>query len=129
MKHPVDVTVGARVRELRIKHSMSQTKLGDAIGVTFQQIQKYENGSNRMGASRLMQVATALRVPVAYLFEGIDGPGAGDITTEPMQKEAAKVARDWAAIEDPAIQRTMRQILRTFARGAGDGAVPIRSAA
>jgi transcriptional regulator with XRE-family HTH domain len=68
---PIDIHVGARIRMRRLMLSMSQTKLGDALGVTFQQVQKYESGFNRVGASRLQQVAIALQVPVAFFFEGL----------------------------------------------------------
>ena len=71
---PVDVYVGSKVRERRLKMEMSQTALGEAIGLTFQQVQKYEKGSNRIGSSRLMQIANVLDVPPTYFFEG--SPGA-----------------------------------------------------
>jgi transcriptional regulator with XRE-family HTH domain len=116
-KHPVDVAVGARVRELRIRAGMSQTKLGDALGVSFQQIQKYENGANRMGASRLVQVATALNVPLAHLFVGISGPEE-DLNSAPLDKEASKVARDWAAIPNQSMRDTLRKVVKTMAREA-----------
>lgn len=70
---PVDVHVGAKVRARRLELGMSQEKLGEAIGLTFQQVQKYEKGSNRIGSSRLVQIANALDVPPTYFFE--DGPG------------------------------------------------------
>ena len=68
--HSIDQHVGSRVRMRREMLGMSQSKLADAIGLTFQQVQKYEKGTNRMGASRLMQIANVLRVPVAFFFEG-----------------------------------------------------------
>ena len=67
---PVDRYVGSRVRMRRLMLGMSQTKLADAIGLTFQQVQKYEKGTNRMGASRLQQIAGILKVPVTFFFEG-----------------------------------------------------------
>lgn len=67
---PVDGHVGALVRQRRLEVGMSQEKLGDAIGLTFQQVQKYEKGTNRIGSSRLMQIANALGVPPTYFFEG-----------------------------------------------------------
>src|SRR5262245_35868745 len=67
---PIDQYVGARVRMQRQLLEMSQTKLGDALGLTFQQIQKYEKGANRIGASRLQQIAHILQVPVSFFFEG-----------------------------------------------------------
>src|SRR5213079_845292 len=66
--HPVDVHVGARMRQRRTLLGMSQEKLGTAVGLTFQQIQKYERGSNRIGSSRLFEFAKALAVPVAYFL-------------------------------------------------------------
>jgi transcriptional regulator with XRE-family HTH domain len=71
---PTDLHVGRRVRMRRIMLSMSQEKLGFALGLTFQQVQKYEKGANRIGASRLQQLSHILQVPVAFFFEG--GPNA-----------------------------------------------------
>jgi transcriptional regulator with XRE-family HTH domain len=68
--HPVDVHVGARMRQRRTLLGMSQEKLGTAVGLTFQQIQKYEKGTNRIGASRLQQISNILQVPVSFFFEG-----------------------------------------------------------
>jgi transcriptional regulator with XRE-family HTH domain len=68
--NPTDKHVGARVRMRRMMLSMSQEKLGDALGLTFQQVQKYEKGANRIGASRLQQIAAILQVPVSFFFEG-----------------------------------------------------------
>ena len=65
---PVDVEVGRRIRSRRLALGMSQEKLGEALGITFQQIQKYEKGTNRVGASRLAQIATTLDVSPAYFF-------------------------------------------------------------
>ena len=69
--NPVDRHVGSRVRMRRMMLSMSQEKLGDALGLTFQQVQKYEKGTNRIGASRLQQISHILQVPVAFFFEGV----------------------------------------------------------
>ena len=71
---PTDKHVGARVRMRRMMLSMSQEKLGDALGLTFQQVQKYEKGTNRIGASRLQHISSILQVPVSFFFEG--GPRA-----------------------------------------------------
>jgi transcriptional regulator with XRE-family HTH domain len=82
--NPIDKHVGSRVRMRRMMLSMSQEKLGDALGLTFQQVQKYEKGTNRIGASRLQQISNILQVPVAFFFEGapdLDGarpPGSKD---------------------------------------------------
>jgi len=68
---PIDKHVGSRVRMRRIMLAMSQEKLGAALGLTFQQVQKYEKGTNRIGASRLQQISQILQVPVAFFFEGL----------------------------------------------------------
>src|SRR3954467_5924778 len=68
--NPIDKHVGSRVRMRRMMLSMSQEKLGDALGLTFQQVQKYEKGNNRISASRLQQISNILQVPVAFFFEG-----------------------------------------------------------
>ncbi len=68
--NPIDKHVGSRVRMRRMMLAMSQEKLGDALGLTFQQVQKYEKGTNRIGASRLQLISNILQVPVAFFFEG-----------------------------------------------------------
>jgi len=74
--NPIDKHVGSRVRMRRMMIGMSQEKLGEKLGITFQQIQKYEKGTNRVGASRLQQIATSLSVPPSFLFEGAPVPDA-----------------------------------------------------
>ena len=68
--NPIDRHVGSRVRMRRMMLGMSQEKLGDALGLTFQQVQKYEKGTNRIGASRLQQISNSLQVPVSFFFDG-----------------------------------------------------------
>ncbi|HEX2655035.1 MAG TPA: helix-turn-helix transcriptional regulator [Xanthobacteraceae bacterium] len=80
--NPIDKHVGSRVRMRRMMLSMSQEKLGDALGLTFQQVQKYEKGTNRIGASRLQQISHTLQVPVAFFFEGAPSPHEQNGSTE-----------------------------------------------
>src|SRR5438034_8794140 len=68
--NPIDKHVGSRVRMRRMMLAMSQERLGDALGLTFQQVQKYEKGANRIGASRLQQISHILQVPVSFFFDG-----------------------------------------------------------
>src|SRR4051812_9661776 len=75
--HPIDKYVGSRVRMRRIALSMSQEKVADALDLTFQQVQKYEKGTNRISASRLQQISNILRVPVPFFFEGAPHSGHG----------------------------------------------------
>ena len=72
---PVDHHIGMRVRNRRLALGMSQEALGDALGLTFQQVQKYEKGANRIGASRLLQIAQVLGVGIEFFFEGLDTAG------------------------------------------------------
>lgn len=74
--NPIDRHVGSRVRMRRMMMGMSQERLGDSLGLTFQQVQKYEKGTNRIGASRLQQIAEILQVPVAFFFDGAPGQHA-----------------------------------------------------
>jgi transcriptional regulator with XRE-family HTH domain len=79
--HPIDQYVGARVRMRRVELEMSQIELGQMIGVSFQQVQKYEKGSNRISASRLKKIAAALQMPVSFFFE--DLPDKTDVYSTP----------------------------------------------
>jgi transcriptional regulator with XRE-family HTH domain len=81
---PTDLHVGKVVRMRRMMLGMSQTLLGDALGITFQQVQKYEKGANRISASRLQQIAGTLQVPVPFFFEGLpDGAGTSGASAPP----------------------------------------------
>ena len=82
MKHPVDVHVGKRIRHRRWLVGMTQQQLAESVGIKFQQIQKYETGMNRVSASRLWDIASALSVPVSFFFEGLDDAGASVSTDE-----------------------------------------------
>ena len=78
--NPTDRHVGDRIRMRRKMQGMSQEKLGDALGLTFQQVQKYEKGTNRIGASRLQHIASIQQVPISFFFEG--APGLSDVLDE-----------------------------------------------
>jgi len=84
---PVDTWVGKRIRMKRMMLSMSQTTLGERLGLTFQQVQKYEKGANRVGASRLQQIAGVLQVPVSFFF---DGAPTGTVVGRTEGKRQAK---------------------------------------
>jgi transcriptional regulator with XRE-family HTH domain len=87
--NPIDKHVGARVRMRRIILGMSQEKLADTLGVTFQQVQKYEKGTNRIGASRLQEISKSLQVPPSFFF---DGAPTGGVPTELGFREEAAAA-------------------------------------
>jgi transcriptional regulator with XRE-family HTH domain len=97
--NPIDRHVGSRVRMRRMMLSMSQEKLGDSLGLTFQQVQKYEKGTNRIGASRLQQISHILQVPVAFFFEGApDLPG--DVPRVGAEAPSPSYVSDFLATSD-----------------------------
>lgn len=85
--NPIDIHVGSRIRLRRNMFGMSQEKLGESLGITFQQIQKYEKGTNRVGASRLQAIASILGVPVAFFFE--DAPGRENEAPSGLAEESS----------------------------------------
>lgn len=85
--NPIDIHVGSRVRLRRNMLAMSQEKLGESLGITFQQIQKYEKGTNRVGASRLQAIATILSVPVSFFFD--DAPDQEKAASKGLSEESS----------------------------------------
>lgn len=124
--NPIDIHVGSRVRLRRMMLGMSQEKLGESLGITFQQIQKYEKGTNRIGASRLQHIATILKVPVSFFFE--DAPGApaeagGFAEAQPTSyvvdflssSEGLSLNKAFVRIEDPKVRRKIVDLVRVLA--------------
>jgi len=103
MPHPVDVHVGKQIRHRRWLIGMTQQQLAEAVGIKFQQIQKYETGANRVSASRLWDIAEALEVEIAFFFDGLDKDEGGG-TTLPADiiadKEALDLVRSYYAIPE-----------------------------
>ena len=123
--NPIDVHVGSRIRLRRNMQGMSQEKLGELLGITFQQIQKYEKGSNRVGASRLQAISSILGVPVAFFFEDAptDGTPTGfgesagtnyvvDFLSSP---EGLQLNRAFVRIQDPKVRRKILDLVKTLA--------------
>lgn len=128
--NPIDIHVGSRVRMRRILVGMSQEKLGEEIGLTFQQIQKYEKGSNRISASRLYQISRILNVPVQYFFDDVPeasrhqaGSGNGgwaqgaahEIIDFISSAEGLQLNKAFAEIADPIVRRKLVELLKTLA--------------
>ncbi|HEY1723745.1 MAG TPA: helix-turn-helix transcriptional regulator [Magnetospirillaceae bacterium] len=133
--NPIDVHVGARVRLRRTLMGMSQEKLGEAIGLTFQQVQKYERGANRVGASRLFDLSRVLDVPVSFFFDDMpDGVskqsprliisgGAEDMIempgADPMTKrETLELVRAYYRITDPQVRRRIFDLAKVLAKAS-----------
>ena len=122
--NPVDVHIGGRIRLARITLSMSQEKLGERLGLTFQQVQKYEKGANRVGGSRLWHISQILEVPPAFFFEGLDDPALDDAGTAAVVNErnafmstveGQKLATRFLAIESDAVRQRMLDLMATLA--------------
>ena len=115
-----DVLVGARVRLRRVELGLSQTKLATQLGITFQQVQKYEKGTNRIGASRLHAMSGVLRVPVNYFFPASDGEDQSARPTELLgllgNPGAMDLLRDYASIPDRSVQKALCAVARTLAK-------------
>ena len=126
--HPIDTHVGKRVRIRRKILSMSQTKLGDAIGLTFQQIQKYERGTNRIGASRLFELSEVLDVPVSYFFDDLppdialsgSGRGLGEamsMPSDPLREPISlDLVRAYSKIENAGTRKSLFNLAKALAK-------------
>jgi transcriptional regulator with XRE-family HTH domain len=121
---PRDAEIGKRVRTLRLQRGLSQTELGALINVTFQQVQKYEKGTNRISAGRLQRIAEVMSVPVSFFFAGFDekprasGSHLVDVEFSFLQTEGAlRLARAYARIKQPTVRL---QLLRLTEAIAGD---------
>jgi transcriptional regulator with XRE-family HTH domain len=125
----VDVHVGSRVRQRRTMLGMSQEKLGEALGLTFQQVQKYERGANRIGASRLHHISEVLDVPISYFFEELSPTYSmkkGSVALEeaqaeydhdPMAKrETLELVRSYYKIKDPRVRRRIFELTKQLGK-------------
>jgi transcriptional regulator with XRE-family HTH domain len=114
----IDSAVGSRIRAQRGVRNISQTELAEAIGVTFQQVQKYENATNRVSASRLHQIAHTLQVPVEFFFreavqaDDEDEAGESPVTEFLNCSNSVELMRAFIAIEDPAVQEALVALVR-----------------
>jgi transcriptional regulator with XRE-family HTH domain len=127
--NPIDRFVGSRVRMRRMMLGMSQEKLGNALGLTFQQVQKYEKGTNRIGASRLQQISNILQVPVSFFFDGApDFPSRGGELGEapsPLYvadflatSDGLALTRAFMRIEDSKLRRKIVELVEQMAGGS-----------
>jgi transcriptional regulator with XRE-family HTH domain len=127
--NPIDRHVGSRVRMRRMMLGMSQEKLGDALDLTFQQVQKYEKGTNRIGASRLQSIAHILQVPVAFFFEGapsgaahsdglVEAPSPAYISDFLASSEGLALTKAFMRIKDPKVRRRVVDLVEAIAGDA-----------
>jgi transcriptional regulator with XRE-family HTH domain len=113
-----DVAIGQKVRALRLDRGLSQSGLADAIGITFQQVQKYENGANRISAGRLTRIATALHVPVTAFYDAAARKG-DDGFAYLRQKGAVRLVRAYTAIGERTAKYALLVLAEALARKTG----------
>ncbi|HLS69394.1 MAG TPA: helix-turn-helix transcriptional regulator [Kiloniellales bacterium] len=122
MYHPTDVHIGRRIRERRIALGMSQSALAERLGITFQQVQKYERGGNRVSGSRLWDISRALAVDVSHFFEGLgknaDNAAANVEEELPLSRQSLEVARAINQIPEGDVKTQIVKLVKTFARSA-----------
>ncbi len=128
--NPVDVHVGSRIRMRRQILKMSQEKLGDQLGVTFQQVQKYERGANRVGASRLWRLSQVLEVSIAFFFEGLtneieagefaDGDQMPIVYDFINSSDGVALAKAVSQIKSKAVRRQILELARSLAKDAAE---------
>lgn len=136
--NPIDIHVGGRVRLRRTILGMSQERLGESLGLTFQQVQKYERGTNRIGASRLYDLSRVLDVPISFFYEDMDAEVAGQSPrlraglseappapyreTDPMaRRETLELVRAYYKVKDPLVRKRILELCKSMAH-ADDGA-------
>jgi transcriptional regulator with XRE-family HTH domain len=132
--NPIDKHVGSRVRMRRMMLGMSQEKLGDALALTFQQVQKYEKGTNRIGASRLQQISQILQVPVAFFFEGApvlaeaavseglqEAPSPAYVSDFLATSDGLSLTKAFMRIPDPKLRRRIVDLVQQIAGSDSDG--------
>lgn len=118
---PVDKLVGQNIRIFRMAKGISQTELGNSVGVTFQQIQKYEKGANRVGSSRLAKIAVILKVPISNFFDnsasGSDGPVAGPVVTDLLiSPYAVQMLKAFAKLPSDKLRRSLVVLAESIAK-------------
>jgi len=118
--NPIDIQVGNRVRIRRMLIGMSQEKLGDHLGLTFQQVQKYEKGVNRIGAGRLFEVSRILNVPVDFFYEGVSAAGQPESDGAPVMEfvssgEGLQLALAFMKIKDAKVRKRMLDLVKSLA--------------
>jgi transcriptional regulator with XRE-family HTH domain len=129
--NPIDKHVGSRVRMRRVLVGLSQERLGESLGVTFQQVQKYEKGTNRIGASRLQQISHVLGVPVSFFFEDVpaeaapaqgfnDNAGSDYVVDFLSTSEGVALTRAFMRVRDPRVRRRIVELVTSIADSTAD---------
>ncbi|MBV6656462.1 MAG: helix-turn-helix transcriptional regulator [Devosiaceae bacterium] len=126
--NPIDMHVGSRLRMRRMMLSISQERLGEALGVSFQQVQKYEKGTNRIGAGRLQQIASELQVPISYFYDDMPGAepaqgfaetGVSYVSDLLTTSDGLELTRAFLRIQDPKVRRRVVDLVKAIAETDG----------
>jgi transcriptional regulator with XRE-family HTH domain len=121
MYHKTDVHIGRRVRERRIAMGLSQSELAEGLGISFQQVQKYESGANRISGSRIWDIASLQQEPVGHFFEGLDAtiqPADGNGEDPLLDRQTLEIARAVNKIEDDQLKNQLVRLVKACAKTA-----------
>ena len=119
MANEIDAHIGKRLREARLTRGMSQQALGEALGISFQQVQKYERGANRIGGSRLWDISNVLESPIGFFFDGLDEKGRAkemhSLAPEGrLNRRTVELARALNALKDENVKAHLLRLIRAF---------------
>ena len=115
MSQAADVHIGQRVREARLAKGLSQTELGNSLGISFQQVQKYEKGTNRIGSGRLWSISKVLGTPISFFFEGL-AVEENEPQDHPLSRGTIKAAKELSEINDPDVKSQVMRLIRAVAK-------------
>lgn len=116
MPHPVDTHVGKRIKEIRTVRGMTQSNVAEHLGISFQQLQKYETGANRVSASRMFELSKLLNITPAFFFEGLEGQNYD--TMPPMDIETARIASALSSIKNKKLKNRINTLISEIVRSA-----------
>lgn len=119
MPHPVDIHVGQRVKEIRTVRGFTQSNVAEHLGISFQQLQKYETGANRVSASRMFELSKLLNVSPSFFFEGLEGEDYESMP--PMDMETARIASVLSSITNEKLKRRINTLISEIARSDSNG--------
>ena len=119
MAHPVDIHVGKRIKEIRTVRGLTQSNVADHLGISFQQLQKYETGANRVSASRMFELSKLLDITPAFFFEGLEGQNYD--TMPPMDMETARIASALSRIKNKKLKSRINTLISEIVRSSSAG--------
>lgn len=120
MPHPVDIHVGQRIKEIRTVRGLTQSNVAEQLGISFQQLQKYETGANRVSASRMFELSKLLKVSPSFFFEGLEGESYESMPA--MDMETARIAAILSNITNQKLKRRIHTLISEIARSDSPGA-------